>query len=201
MAHTRSFTALKKVFDSFDSEGNGQFKELVMTLYPDTARPTLDDFIRNEMKAKKKAQANKVNLNKQKLEEAKQLFAIYDKDGNGLLSLEEFKDAMMQAFTLDEAVDIFQHADQDHDGWISFDEFRAWYNESEDDRNDGEDIDLRDQPSEFVDNRHMGAATIEIAKRMTLDFKLHTPSSDVYRQTGGASSSSDFGSRPYHRKP
>ncbi|KAL5111687.1 Calmodulin [Taenia crassiceps] len=60
------------------------------------------------------------------LEELREVFALFDRDHNGYMSLSELK-TMMKQFnrpcTSDEAKEIFSNLDKNHDGRIDFREF------------------------------------------------------------------------------
>ncbi|VDN97883.1 unnamed protein product [Rodentolepis nana] len=62
------------------------------------------------------------------MDELREVFAIFDRDHNGYVSLSELKSMMKQfnrACTNDEAKEILGHLDTNHDGKIDFHEFVA----------------------------------------------------------------------------
>ncbi len=64
--------------------------------------------------------------NEESLEELREVFALFDRDHNGYMSLSELKTMMKQfnrACTTDEAKEIFANLDKNHDGRIDFREF------------------------------------------------------------------------------
>ncbi|KAM7540624.1 hypothetical protein Aperf_G00000027436 [Anoplocephala perfoliata] len=66
------------------------------------------------------------SLGEECLEELREVFALFDRDHNGFMSLSELKTMMKQfnrACTTDEAKEIFSNLDKNHDGRIDFREF------------------------------------------------------------------------------
>jgi calmodulin len=60
-------------------------------------------------------------------EEMKQVFKLFDRDGNGLVGASELKSVMIgigEKITDDEVEDMIREADKDGDGYISYQEFK-----------------------------------------------------------------------------
>ena len=67
------------------------------------------------------------SASKQELDELKQIFDQFDKDGNGKLDRDELTQLMKTVnsdVTQQEVDQMIQHADCDNDGTISFEEFK-----------------------------------------------------------------------------
>ena len=64
------------------------------------------------------------------VEELRQGFEHFDRDGNGCIDLEEFAlllDSLNAGMTADEVAEGFRTIDRDGSGTIDFDEFCAWW--------------------------------------------------------------------------
>jgi len=60
-------------------------------------------------------------------EEMKQVFRLFDRDGNGLVGASELKSLMLgigEKITDDEVEDMIREADKDGDGYVSYQEFK-----------------------------------------------------------------------------
>ena len=69
---------------------------------------------------------------KETIDDLKQVFRVFDKDGNGYVSTSEIKFVLNSVglhFSDEEILEMVQEADIDGDQHVSFDEFRDIFNE------------------------------------------------------------------------
>jgi Ca2+-binding EF-hand superfamily protein len=77
---------------------------------------------------------SKINLTDEQLEEAKKVWAVYDKDNNGYLDKEEMKNFLVDfsqimcnvgagGFTEEEIDEIIKQTDKNGDGKVDYEEF------------------------------------------------------------------------------
>ena len=100
---------LEELIDDADRDGSGSvdFREFV------------------ELMIKREAE-------KETIDDLKQVFRVFDKDGNGYVSTSEIKFVLNSVglhFTDEEILEMVQEADIDGDQHVSFDEFRDIFNE------------------------------------------------------------------------
>jgi calmodulin len=138
--------SFKETFMMFDKDGDGSVstKELGAVMRSLGNNPTeeeledmIDDADRDgsgsvdfqefvELMIKREAE-------KETVDDLKQVFRVFDKDGNGFVSTSEIKFVLKSVgliFTDDEISEMVQEADIDGDQHISFDEFRDIFFES-----------------------------------------------------------------------
>ena len=137
--------SFKETFMMFDKDGDGTVstKELGAVMRSLGNNPTqeeleelIDDADRDgsgsvdfrefvELMIKREAE-------KETIDDLKQVFRVFDKDGNGYVSTSEIKFVLNSVglhFSDEEILEMVQEADIDGDQHVSFDEFRDIFNE------------------------------------------------------------------------
>ncbi|XP_065921016.1 calmodulin-like [Dysidea avara] len=129
----------KEAFSLFDEDGDGTIttKELCTVMRSLGQNPTeaeLQDMI-NEVDADRNGTIDfpefltmMVRRTDSDLEEVREMFSIFDKDGNGFISAAELRHVLKNhgEMVTDEEVDeMMREADVDGDGQVNYDEFVA----------------------------------------------------------------------------
>jgi len=120
------FIALDK-----DLSGEITFEELLTNLYPHANAADLAQ-MREWAAGPKEEKRAKVVLTKAQIDEMDAVFALYDTDHSGTISVTELCAAMVSSgvFTDEDVKRSFASADIDHDGELSVAEFRDYFSDT-----------------------------------------------------------------------
>jgi len=118
------------LFDSIDANDDAlvQFSEVLRIVYPRATPRELQTMNAwaNPAKTEKQLRHEQAEQeDKERLEMLHAMFAAYDRDGDGKVSITEFRMAMLDHENWDEVDEMFDQYDKNGNGEVDFDEFCA----------------------------------------------------------------------------
>ena len=126
VAAGHSASAYQGMFQAIDANGDGMltFEEVLRELHPKRK----DAFYREQLEALGLISAHEDNagskVDTEQMDEIREIFAIYDADGSGTITLGELKKALEGgSFSDAEIGAMFEQMDENHDNTVSFAEF------------------------------------------------------------------------------
>lgn len=107
-----------------NTDGHVEFDELLRTLYPFATNAELQTMLGWVAKEEPVITLDEFRLTDEQRREVHSMFAMYDKDRNGLISRQEFRQAMRRCgLDAEETDELFAEADLNGDEGISLQEF------------------------------------------------------------------------------
>lgn len=107
-----------------DGDGNVTFREYLKLYYPLASSAEFEQMMSWAYPKVERPVTPEKTLSSEQLEEIKQIFVMYDVDGNGVLDRPELVEAMVGVgYDEDEIEDLFEEYDKDGTNAVDFEEF------------------------------------------------------------------------------
>jgi len=118
------------LFDALDANADGSvdFAELLRIVYPLATPPEIRTMVSWATPVKTEAELQDeadAEAERERIAGLRAMFKAYDRDGDGKVSITEFRMAMLDHENWDEVDDLFEQYDRNGNGTVDFEEFCA----------------------------------------------------------------------------